>query len=225
MRANLGLFYIRVTLGFRYDTLPLSVQRTEGNQGSRNGCARRMLMRSTTAGVRRRSTLPLAWTRATVQGPRAQRASVRAFCVFSYQHFVTNSMIAVTALSIVTNEILVVPEHSEKTCRNANLQLLAVGSKLAEMEASGGEVVWKFLWNLSFQGGTLGKVTQPNSLLFLVAIAWCLRMGKRVSKMDFEIFGDSKFQFPLQDCSDVICARFTRLCMRNFLRWNSCAKT
>ena len=148
-----------------------------------------------------------------------------AFCVFSYQHFVTNSMIAVTALSIVTNEILVVPEHSEKTCRNANLQLLAVGSKLAEMEASGGEVVWKFLWNLSFQGGTLGKVTQPNSLLFLVAIAWCLRMGKRVSKMDFEIFGDSKFQFPLQDCSDVICARFTRLCMRNFLRWNSCAKT
>ena len=39
------------------------------------------------------------------------------------------------------------------------------------------------------------------SLLFLVAIAWCLRMGKRVSKMDFEIFEDSRFLIPLQDCS------------------------
>ena len=33
---------------------------------------------------------------------------------------------------------------------HATFQLLAVGSKLAEMEASGRETVWKYLWKLAF---------------------------------------------------------------------------
>ena len=40
----------------------------------------------------------------------------------------------------------------------ATFQLLAVGSKLAEMDASGREVVWKFLQKQPIQGGALGKV-------------------------------------------------------------------